>query len=90
MAVRALDYALAVAFALGPRRLVSTPSPFGAWLGVASPLGQGVRRLCRDSHGRFRLPVLNSLSLLCLPISPPEHGQGDILPEEKKLGLLCR
>ena len=45
VAVRALDYALAVACALGPRRLVSTPSPFGAWLGIASPLGQGVRRI---------------------------------------------
>ena len=31
-----LDYTLTMAFALGPARLVSTPSGFPAWLGIAS------------------------------------------------------
>lgn len=30
-----LDYTFTLAFALGAARLVSTPSPDGAWLGIA-------------------------------------------------------
>lgn len=44
-AVRALDYALAVAFALGPRRLVSTPSPKGLARRYLDCTGQGIHRL---------------------------------------------
>ena len=33
--IRGLDYTFTVAFAVGAARLVSTPSPFRAWLGIA-------------------------------------------------------
>jgi len=36
ISVCALDYPFTLAFALGGNRLVSTPSPIGAWLGIAS------------------------------------------------------
>ncbi|MBA85713.1 MAG: hypothetical protein CML60_07905 [Rhodobacteraceae bacterium] len=35
MGVCGLDYPFTLAEALGAARLVSTPSPFGAWLGIA-------------------------------------------------------
>ena len=42
-AVRALDYAFTMApRALGAPRLVSTPSPCRAWLGIASAVSRGV------------------------------------------------
>jgi hypothetical protein len=34
--VRGLDYPFTVALAVGAARLVSTPSPEGAWLGIAT------------------------------------------------------
>jgi hypothetical protein len=69
-----LDYALTVAFALGPARLVSTPSSSEAWLGVTSEgftefeqfYSQGLPWGTQVALFAFRSPVR-------LPIPPPRH-----------------
>lgn len=88
-AVRALDYAFAVArerccrsCALGAPRLVSTPSPpplsrpLRAWLGVASAhRAPGVSPNLKGSAPAVSGRALNRLSPLCLPISSPRQGR---------------
>ena len=86
-AVRALDYAFAVArgrdrrpCALGAPRLVSTPSSLElyreAWLGVASMRASGVSPNLKGSAPTVSGRALNRLSPLCLPISSPRQKGG--------------
>ena len=65
-----LDYPFTVAFAVGAARLVSTPSRFRAWLGIAIAGFPEFEQFCTSS---FQEGTQVSLSPLRLPISPRPH-----------------
>ena len=58
-----LDYTFTVASAVGAARLVSTPSPIGAWLGIAM---QKVSPNLSSSASRVSPRALNFIQVRCV------------------------
>ena len=75
LSVCGLDYPFTIAIALGAPRLVSTPSSYDAWLGIA--ILQVSPNLRSDTHKVSQMR-LNYLSPVRLPIPPYSH---EVLPE---------